>query len=141
MSASANEPSKGSTELARERTKFAFERTRFAADRTLMAWVRTSLSLITFGFALTKFLQFIQGSETTDEVAGAEETSQLGLAMAVLGTSLLILATIEYVLYLGRTCRETNRKFPLSTTLFAAGLLSLVGLLVLLEMLFQIGPF
>ncbi|HVH26922.1 MAG TPA: DUF202 domain-containing protein [Vicinamibacterales bacterium] len=34
-------------------------RTIMAADRTLMAWIRTTLSMISFGFTIYKFLQYL----------------------------------------------------------------------------------
>lgn len=92
-------------------------------------------------FVSLQFLQFMESSDSVDVVVQSENTSSLGLAMTILGTTLLIFAATEYVLFLRRICREADRKFPFTTTLFAADLLSLVGLLVLLEMLFQIGPF
>ena len=41
-------------------TKLAVERTRLAYERTLMAWVRTSTSLISFGFTIYKFFQYLR---------------------------------------------------------------------------------
>ncbi len=40
--------------------ELAVERTIMAAERTLMSWTRTSISLISFGFTIYKFLQFMQ---------------------------------------------------------------------------------
>ena len=41
-------------------TQLAVERTRLAYERTLMAWVRTATSLISFGFTIYKFFQFLR---------------------------------------------------------------------------------
>jgi putative membrane protein len=41
-------------------TKLAIDRTRLAYERTLMAWVRTATSLISFGFTIYKFFQFVR---------------------------------------------------------------------------------
>ena len=106
-----------------------------------MAWVRTSLSLISFGFAIHKFFQYMtKKSESTEQLneTGAEN---LGTTLAVLGTIMLMAATVEHVVFLRGLCRDTNHKFQVSTTLFAAGFLSLMGLVVLLELLFEIGPY
>ena len=43
----------------------ALERTRMAADRTLMGWIRTALSMISFGFTIFKFLEYIQEQSIT----------------------------------------------------------------------------
>jgi hypothetical protein len=44
-------------------TKLAIERTRLAHERTLMAWVRTATSLISFGFSVYKFFQYLSESQ------------------------------------------------------------------------------
>ena len=46
-------------------TFLAVERTRVAYDRTMMAWIRTAVSLITFGFAVYKFIDIDQRREKT----------------------------------------------------------------------------
>jgi len=51
------------TRLAHERTDAATTRTRMAAERTLMAWIRTSLSMISFGFTILKFFEYLQQSQ------------------------------------------------------------------------------
>jgi len=40
-------------------TDLAFERSRLASERTLMAWIRTSLSMISFGFTIYKFFEYL----------------------------------------------------------------------------------
>ena len=44
-------------------TKLAVERTRLAHERTLMAWVRTATSLISFGFTIYKFFEYLRESQ------------------------------------------------------------------------------
>lgn len=51
-------------------TQLAVERTRLAHERTLMAWVRTAASLISFGFTIYKFFQYMRGNRP-DVVDGA----------------------------------------------------------------------
>jgi putative membrane protein len=60
--------------------------------------------------------------------------------MTVLGTVLLVLATAEYALFLRGICREMHQKFPRSLALLAALLLSILGLLALMDILFRVGP-
>jgi uncharacterized membrane protein YidH (DUF202 family) len=43
--------------------KLAVDRTRLVHDQTLMAWVRTSTSLISFGFTIYKFFQYLRENE------------------------------------------------------------------------------
>jgi len=45
--------------------EMAIERTMMAAERTIMAWTRTSISLISFGFTIYKFLQYMQAEGKT----------------------------------------------------------------------------
>jgi len=134
-------PGKNANELAEDRTDMAFDRTRMAADRTLMAWIRTSLSMISFGFTIFKFFQYLHESKAVDSAAGSHGARNLGTLMTVLGTVLLILATAEYTLYLRQICKVLHHKFPRSLTLLAALLLSMLGLLALMDILFKIGPF
>jgi len=42
------------------RVRLAFERTFLAYERTRIAWVRTALTLISFGFAIAKFFQYLR---------------------------------------------------------------------------------
>ncbi len=41
-------------------------RTSMASDRTLMAWVRTALSMISFGFTIYKFFQYLYESRPNE---------------------------------------------------------------------------
>ena len=77
-------------------TRLALDRTRLAHERTLMAWVRTAMSLISFGFTIYKFFQYMR------EDAPAETHRQLlgprGYALVVIGLGIgaLVAATIEH---------------------------------------------
>lgn len=51
-------------------TILAVDRTRLAHDRTLMAWVRTSASLISFGFTIYKFFQYLHEQQGTQSRGG-----------------------------------------------------------------------
>ncbi len=96
------------TQLADDRTSLAVTRTVMANDRTLMAWVRTSMSLISFGFTIYKFFQYLQ----TDRPApGAEPLMTprgVGLVMIGLGVGGMILATLEYQ----KQAASLRRRFP-----------------------------
>jgi len=75
-------------------TLLAVTRTRFAAERTLMSWIRTAFSMITFGFVLMKFFQFLRLQST----ANAESTgaTHLGIFLILLGILSLLPAMIEH---------------------------------------------
>ena len=78
-------------------TKLAVERTRLAHERTLMAWVRTATSLISFGFTIYKFLQYVRENQPP-ATGGDGLIGPRGFALLMIGTGLctLILATIEH---------------------------------------------
>ncbi len=117
-----------------------YERTRLAADRTLMAWIRTSVSMIGFGFSIYKFFQYLLESDLTAGRLQHQAPRNFGVALVGLGMVLLSLAIVEYFLFLRGLSRETGQKYPISTALIAAILLSVIGILVLANLLFRIGP-
>jgi len=128
-------------ELAAQRTDLAYERTCFAADRTLMAWIRTSLSMISFGFTIFKFFQYLHESKSAELMGGLHRARNMGMLLTSLGTVLLVLATVEYLLFVRRISKQAHQDFPKSTSLLAAFLLSILGILALMDLFFNIGPF
>jgi putative membrane protein len=89
-------PSPSSNELAAERTGIAFERTRLAFERTLLAWVRTAVSLISFGFTIYKFFQYVRDDAQRPVREHLLEPRGVALVMIALGVFALIFATLEY---------------------------------------------
>ncbi len=83
------------TRLAYDRTDVAMTRTRMAAERTLMAWIRTSLSMISFGFTILKFFEFLQESQGPLGKFHGERAQHLGLVLISLGTLILIPAIFQ----------------------------------------------
>jgi len=77
------------------RNDLAAQRTIMAAERTLMAWTRTSLSLVTFGFTIYKFLQYLYRQEHVrpEELKGPR---YLGLTLIGLGVVFLLLASVQF---------------------------------------------
>ena len=111
-----------------------------AADRTLMAWIRTSVSMISFGFSIYKFFQYLLESNLTAGHLQHNAPRNFGIVLVALGMLLLDLAIVEYFLFLRNLSRETGHKYPISTTLIAALILTIMGILVLINLLFRIGP-
>jgi putative membrane protein len=83
------------TRLAHERTDAAMTRTRMAAERTLMAWIRTSLSMISFGFTILKFFEFLQQSQGPLGQFHGKRAHHFGLVLISLGTLILIPAIFQ----------------------------------------------
>lgn len=93
------QPADESTELARQRTSLAVERSFLAFERTLMAWLRTSLSMISFGFTLAKFFQYLaeqRGVPVTGAFGRTWTSDVVGLAMVAIGTFSLVIAVIQH---------------------------------------------
>jgi putative membrane protein len=120
-------------------TELAVERSRLAAERTLMAWIRTSLSMISFGFSIYKFFQYL--SESTGGFTPHRGPLNLGRVMVALGVLLLIPATLQHWQFLRGLRRRAHRKFPLSLAFITAGVIQLIGIAALLSLLFRLGPF
>ena len=121
------------TELANERTELALMRNRLAADRTLMAWIRTSMSMITFGFTIHNFLQYVGKREE-------QGPRNLGLSLILLGTGGLVAASIQHWKLL-RVLDAGKPKHIWSLSLTIASIISLIGLSALLSVLLRVGPF
>jgi len=128
------------TALAEERTDVALDRTRMAAERTLMAWIRTTLSMISFGFTIYKFFQYLQQTGTA---AGwrPQAPRNLGLSLVILGTGMLVLAIVQHWVFLKRLRQRSGRRMPVSLALVAAFFITLLGLFALSNLLFKIGGF
>lgn len=104
-----------------------------------MAWIRTSVSMIGFGFTIYKFFQYLLETNLTGRLTHYAPRN-FGIALVALGMLLLALAIAEYVLFLRDLSSRTGQKFPVSMALVSALLLSVVGILVLINLLFQMGP-
>jgi putative membrane protein len=113
-------------------------RNRLAADRTLMAWIRTALSMITFGFTIYKFLEYVREREGTG--IRVEGPRNLGLSLILLGTGGLVAASIQHWKLL-RVLDADKTKHMWSLTLTIASIISLIGLFALLSVLLRAGPF
>jgi putative membrane protein len=104
-----------------------------------MAWIRTSLSMISFGFSIYKFFQYL--GDSTGTAGRPHGPLNLGRARVVLGILLLIPAILQHWQFLRTLQTRANRKFPRSLALVTSGLIALLGLGALLSMFFHLGPF
>jgi putative membrane protein len=117
-----------------------YDRTLMAADRTLMAWIRTSVSMISFGFTIYKFFIYLQESGFVSGQLPMYGPRNLGLGLVGLGTFLLALAILEHFTYQRSLSRRTGQPFRVSTALVASLLITLIGVLALLNLLYHMGP-
>ena len=128
----------GATEAPKipDATKLAVERTRLAYERTLMAWVRTATALISFGFTLYKFFQFLHqdgAAETPAQFLGARE---FALLMITIGLVALVIATVQHSRSM-RTLRAEYGDVPYSLATIMAGLIGLLGVVGFASVIFR----
>jgi putative membrane protein len=115
-------------------TRLAFDRTRVAYERTMMAWIRTVTSLITFGFSVYKFFQI-------EAPAGGQQNRLIGprgfaFTLVSIGLLSLILATLEHRQNI-RTLGEQYAGRLRSLAVLVAGLISILGVLALVAIIFR----
>ena len=64
-----------------------------------MAWLRTSLSMISFGFTIAKFFQYLaqqRGEPVVGVFGRAWASDTVGLVMTAIGTLALLLAVVQH---------------------------------------------
>jgi len=105
----------------------AVDRTRLAHERTLMAWVRTSASLISFGFTIYKFFQYLRGQNqlAQDRLFGPRE---FAMALVIIGLTALVLATLQHRTEMA-SLRKHFASVPYSLATIVAGLVGLLGVI------------
>jgi putative membrane protein len=113
---------------APDQLALAVERTYLAHERNLMAWTRTATSLITFGFTLFKFFEFLH--EQGEAARGPQHLGArtFGLVMIGIGVATLAIATLQHWLQM-RRLRGQYPNAPLSLALVLAGLIACLGIL------------
>src|SRR5215467_6756197 len=116
-------------------TDLAVDRTRLAHDRTLLAWVRTATSLISFGFTIYKFFQYLREQGQIKE-ARRFGPREFALAMITIGLTALVIATIQHRMDLVRM-RKQFPDTPYSLATVLAALVGILGISSLLAVLFR----
>jgi putative membrane protein len=117
-------------------TELAMDRTLLAHDRTLMAWVRTATSLISFGFAIYKFFQYLREHEGLEADGRASGPRRFAMLMISIGLASLLLATIQELQLRKKLKRiYPQAGFPLATIM--AALISLLGILALIAVVLR----
>jgi len=117
-------------------TQLAAERTRLAYERTLMAWVRTATSLISFGFTIYKFFQFLHEEGKFASPHRLLGSRVFALLMILIGLVALVLATAQHRQDMKRL-RAQYPEAPYSLATAIAILIAGLGLLGLLAVTFR----
>jgi putative membrane protein len=138
MAAAADATAPGASDINPRRldegTRLALTRTRLAAERTLMSWVRTAFAMISFGFTIGKFLQYLSRQSPASLPPGSIRI--MPEALIVLGLVSLVLGTLEYrhtLIELAATGGVRHRVTMLGvivTLVAMLGLLAFAGLFV-----------
>ena len=139
-----------SVELSSRRTGMSFQRTRMSAERTLMSVIRTALSLIGFGFTIFQFFQKLREAGTI--ATPSASIRGFGGTLVVLGIAILVMGIVYHVQFMYGLRRErqalreqglihAESVFPVSLTLIVALALLAFGVLVIVGLAFQRGPF
>ena len=115
-------------------TRLAYERTWLAHERTQMAWVRTALSLISFGFTISKFFEYLH--EKQAESAPPIGAKTVGIVMISSGLVALALATAQHRQAL-KIMRAGWPGMPRSLAGVIAALIAVLGLLALFGAIFR----
>ncbi len=118
-------------------TKLSYERTFLAHERTLMAWVRTSSSLITFGFSIYKFFEMERGLGKEFAAAQVVGPRDFSMILIIIGVVALLLATVQHRRQV-KMLKMEYEKIPVSTAGVVAGLISVMGLLAILAVIFRL---
>jgi putative membrane protein len=116
----------------------AFTRTHLAAERTLMAWVRTAFSMISFGFTIGKFFQYLNEHEVPGHRMG--EGRMLAVGLIVLGLVSMLAGIWEYRRTLHQLESLTTQRLaaPLSITTIAV-LVALLGVIAFVGLFTHLG--
>src|SRR5262249_25787251 len=93
-------------------TDLALRRTFLAHERTLMAWIRTSTSLISFGFTIYKFFDYLVLSNLVERPPHRFfGPRSFALCMISVGVAALATAVIDYRTSLKILEREHGAKY------------------------------
>ncbi len=129
------EPTRQASQLPLDAaTRLAYERTFLGYERTQMGWVRTALSLISFGFSIAKFFEYLHENQARREPLLSSRA--VGIVMIATGLVSLAAARVQH----GRAVkilRERCPDLPLSVAGFTAALIALLGILALLSALLR----
>jgi putative membrane protein len=117
-------------------TQLALERTHLAHERTLMAWVRTATSLISFGFTIYKFFQYMQEQGQVQPVRRLLGPPQFAQLMISIGVISLLLATLQNW-HSRKKMREIYPEVPYSLATALAALISILGVLAFIAVIFR----
>jgi putative membrane protein len=114
---------------ASQSTQLAFERTVLAHERTLMAWVRTATAMISFGFTIYKFFDYLRQNNQIQATPHLFGPRAFALSMIGVGLIALVLATLEHRRSLAALQRSSGVMLHRSLSQMIALFVAAVGIL------------
>jgi len=110
------------------------ERTAYSSERSLMSWIRTSVSLYSFGFSISKFIDYLESR--VSNLAYSVGLRRLAIVLIAFGTIALVFAIVEHLKRI-RIMKQLGLPpmSPLPLPVGAATALLGVGVAILLPML------
>jgi putative membrane protein len=102
-----------------------------------MAWIRTATSLISFGFTIYKFFEYLVETGDTGRLPGRFGPRRFGLCMISIGLVVLAFAIVDYRRTLGILEQEYGKKHPSLAGKLAAVILTMGLFLLILVSLHQ----
>ena len=103
----------------------------FAAERTFLAWIRTGLGLMGVGFAVSRFglfLRQLRAAESHVILHGTGVSVWSGVAIVLLGVSVLVTAAVEHIALIDQLNKGTWQHGRISrSAVTLACLLAAVG--------------
>lgn len=119
---------KAVTPTAPDQLSLAYERTYLAHERTLMAWTRTATSLITFGFTLFKFFEYLHERGEDMRAHKLIGPRRFGLIMIGIGVFTLVVSSVQHYIQM-RRLKTYYPAVPFSLALLLSCLIAFLGIL------------
>ena len=124
-----------STSTLSTSTELAVDRTRLAHERTLMAWIRTAASLISFGFTIYKFFEYLRDKGELKE-GHAFGPREFALCLITIGLAALVIATIQNRRDM-KVMRKHYPNVPYSLATLVAAMVGLLGVITFVAIIFR----
>lgn len=127
MSVTVDKLTAGISPTLDEGTRLALRRTQLAAERTLMAWIRTAFSMISFGFTIGKFLDYLANQPDSRLPLG--EHNLLPKLLVLIGLASLLIGIWEHRHLMLKLGDVEGRRHIVAPIGIVASLVALLGVL------------
>ena len=77
-------------EIVAALSRLALLRTAYSSERAVMAWMRAAISLYTFGFAISKFIDYLELQQGAEMPVGLRRVGVVLISMGVVSLALAV---------------------------------------------------